>query len=326
MRQYFVVLCTALTLTFFSNTSRGDDKSAIFGSLSRAKHIFGPETSQEELKGKVVFLEYWGIHCPPCRASYPHLVELQKKYAKTGKFTILASHVQSFSKEVPAFLQKEGVTFPVYQQFREAKAPCGRGIPHAALIDHKGNVVAEGYPSDLYPKVAALVAAAPAPIIGSVEIKFCKSQAKALEAGRGIAGVIKSLQKLAAVEGEKGEEAKALLDTATGYLEKRKTALIEKASTKPSAALKELTAFSKQINGMECNADVKAKIAELKQDASLRKLIKFRKDIEKLNAKLAKRESSSTRKALEKLKASLQKFIDSKSTTPCVANEAKELL
>jgi thiol-disulfide isomerase/thioredoxin len=320
------VLCTALTLTFFSNTSRGDNQSAIFGSLSLAKHIFGPETSQEDLKGKVVFLEYWGIHCPPCRASYPHLVGLQKKYAKTGKFTILASHVQDFSKEVTVFLQKEGVTFPVYQQFREAKVLCGRGIPYAALIDHKGKVITSGYPSDLYPKVAALVAAAPAPIIGSVEIKFCKSQAKALEAGKGIAGAIKSLQKLAAIEGEKGEEAKALLATATGYLEKRKTRLIEKASTKPSEALNELIAFSKLINGMECNSDVKARISELKKDTSLRKLIKFRKDIEKLNAKLAKRESSSTRKALNKLKASLRKFIESKTTTPCVVNEAKELL
>ena len=331
-KRLIFTACLILSMTLFCIDAEAKKKgssassSGVFSSLSGAEHIFGPKVTQADLKGKVVFLEYWGINCPPCIASYPHLVALQTKYEKTGKFTIIASHKQSFSKKVTAFLKKAKVTFPVYQQFNEQKAPCGSGIPHAALIDHTGKVVATGSPSSLYSKVAALVKATPSPMIGDAKIVYCKSQVKALESGKGIASAVKSLERMSATGGDKGEEAKVLLESVKKYLEEKKEALLAKASTEPSVALEELTIFSKQINGLEYNKDVKAKIAELKKDPSLRKLVKFRKDIEKINAKLAKRDSASTRKLLDKQKASLQKFIDSDSTTPAVAEEAKKLL
>ncbi len=339
MKKYIaLILSLTVSLCLLSNTceakkkkkkkpaSSSNSSGEVFSNLESAKHIFGPETTPKELKGKVVFLEYWGIDCPPCRASYPHLVELQKKYAKGGKFTVLASHVQSFSNKVTTFLSKEKVTFPVYQQFRESAAPCGSGIPHAALFDYRGKVIASGSPTTLYSKVAALVKATPSKMVGDVKIVYCKAQAKALDAGKSIASTIKNLERMATAGGDKGEEAKALLESVKKYLEEKKESLIAKASTEPSVALEELTAFSKKINGLEYNNEIKAKIAELKKDPSLRKLTKFRKEIQKMNAKLAKKESASTRKLLDKLKISLQKLIDSDSTTPAVAEEAKNLL
>ena len=337
-KKFIFTVCLIVSLSLCCSTTEAKKKSkkstpsssskphGVFASLPNAEHIFGPEITQEDLKGKVVFLEYWGVNCPPCRASYPHLVELQKKYEKTGKFTVLASHVQEFSKKVTEFLSTEKVTFPVYQQFREPAAPCGDGIPHAALIDHTGKVVAEGYPTNLYKQVADLVKNTPPPMIGDTKVVYCKAQVKVLDSGKNIANTVKSLERMAKIEGAKGEEAKAIVDSVNSYLDAKKTRLLEKASSQPSVALEELTIFSKQINGLEQNKDVNTKISKLKKDTSLKKLLKFKNDIEKINEKLAKRESASTRKLLDKIKASLQKFIENESTTPAVAKEAKTLL
>ena len=241
-RVIFTAICyLILTLSDYSQCKAGE----VFSLLSSAKHIFGPKVTQTDLKGKVVFLEYWGIRCPPCKASYPHLVKLQNKYAKSDKFTILASHVQTLSPDVTAFLTQQKVTFPVYQQFREPEAPCGRGIPSAALIDHTGKVVATGHPSTLYSKVAALVKATPNPILGNVKIKYCKAQAKALESGKPVANILKSLNKLSSTTGEKGEEAKQLLEAVQNYLTSTAETLIKQASEEPSKVLPELMKFSK---------------------------------------------------------------------------------
>ena len=53
----------------------------------------------DDLRGKVVLFEYWGTQCPPCRSSFPHLVRLQSQYGRSGRFQVVASHVQGLSAE-----------------------------------------------------------------------------------------------------------------------------------------------------------------------------------------------------------------------------------
>jgi thiol-disulfide isomerase/thioredoxin len=35
-------------------------------------------------RGKVVVVDAWGTFCPPCKAEFPHLVEMQEKYGADG--------------------------------------------------------------------------------------------------------------------------------------------------------------------------------------------------------------------------------------------------
>ena len=42
-------------------------------------------------KGKIVIVDVWAQYCVPCKKEFPHLVEMQKKYAKDGLVAISVS-------------------------------------------------------------------------------------------------------------------------------------------------------------------------------------------------------------------------------------------
>lgn len=299
----------------------------VFDGLKNATHIYGDKVKPKDLNGRVVFLEYWGINCPPCRASFPHLVKLQKKYAKTGKFTILASHVQNDPEKAKEFCKQQKVNFPVFQQFREPKAPCGRGIPSAALIDHTGKVVETGHPTALYKKVAKLVKAAPEPpaaILGGVEVKFWERQAKVLASGKPVAPVLRSLKKAAKQDSPKGKEAGKIVEAVNNYLEEQQKLFTEMIETEPSLALKNLKTFLIQVKGLKMEKKLKVEYTKLNTDPFVKKLLLYRLELEKINARLAKRDSRSLRRKLELLKLKLGKFAENSSTDNATAEEAKK--
>ncbi len=132
----------------------------ILAGVDTMEHIYGPEISPDDLAGKVVHFVYWGRNCPPCRASFPHIVELQEEFGPTGKFTVLASHVQDTPAKAAEFCQSVNVNFPVYQQLRLPGESGDGYIPYMVLFDHEGNVVKRGRGSEFYELVPGLVEAA----------------------------------------------------------------------------------------------------------------------------------------------------------------------
>ncbi len=319
-----VVAC--MVVVCLTDVSAGG--GGLFDGLSKAKHIYGDKVTAKDLKGKVVFLEYWGVHCPPCRASFPHLVKLQKKYAKTGKFTVLASHRQMTAEEAKQFCASQHVNFPVYHMYTVKGAPCGRGIPHAVLIDHTGKVVKAGHPSELYDMVAKLVKETPtppAPILGGLKVKFWKSQAKALGAGGPVLGVLNLLRNSSGGGTPKAEEAAKIVKAVEHYLDSRTKSLLALAENKPALAYNEIKPFLRQVSGMEVGASLKDVYAKLNSDPAVKALAAVRLEIDKVRAALAKRETRSGQKKLLALKAKALKVADRSGASSALISEAKEL-
>ena len=116
--------------------------------------IWGKPLTDADLSGKVVYIEYWGIFCGPCRAAFPHLMECQAKYASTGSFVMIGSHLQEMVPEVTDFLKEKNCNFTNFQGYTCPMAPPkGGGIPQAFLLNSRGELVAEGTPNEVLPKV-----------------------------------------------------------------------------------------------------------------------------------------------------------------------------
>jgi len=101
----------------------------------------------EGLEGKVVFLEFFGHKCPPCLASIPHLIDLQKKHK--DNLAIVAIEVQGLdSKEVKGFAKKKGMNYIVISEekasevvsYIQQRAQWQGSIPFLVALDPKGDV------------------------------------------------------------------------------------------------------------------------------------------------------------------------------------------
>lgn len=130
--------------------------------LDDRAYISGPKLKADTFKGKVVLWEYWGINCPPCIASLPHLQEVYEKYGERGKLVVVASHFQGLSPRVKQFLDAKDYTFPVYQSARVEGIPLPKGLPFAVLIGADGRVVKSGSPGTIFDAVKKEVRKTPA--------------------------------------------------------------------------------------------------------------------------------------------------------------------
>lgn len=240
--------------------------------------LFGSAVSADDLRGKVVFFEYWGINCPPCRASMPHLQELQEKYGSKG-FTVLGSHCQTNGPNVVEFLKQARVTFPVYQGISIPEAPIPGGIPFAALIGTDGKVVAMGYPGTLYDKVEAEMAKCTGgyPILSGLELKKYKSLAKSLVPnGRNIEAKLVSVRE----EADKGnEEAAEICKAYDAWLEEEKQLVRGQCAQNPLRAMKAIVRLKTAVPSVtEFDADLQA----YRESPAVQKLADIQKKLQTL--------------------------------------------
>ncbi len=99
------------------------------------------------MEGKVVFLEFFGHQCPPCLASIPHLIDLQKKHSKD--LAVIAVEVQGLNEaQLKAFAKSKGMNYTVISGEKEhlfvsyisQRAQWQGSIPFLLALDKKGDV------------------------------------------------------------------------------------------------------------------------------------------------------------------------------------------
>ncbi len=126
--------------------------------------------SLEELRGKVVAVQFWTFGCHNCTATIPHLQELYAKYGGED-FEIVGVHAPEFDYERdPARIAEAaddlGVTWPIVldtekRSFRTWQTE-RRFWPRLYLIDQDGNVrydkIGEGRYDEIDAAVGALIA------------------------------------------------------------------------------------------------------------------------------------------------------------------------
>jgi peroxiredoxin len=118
----------------------------------RAREAYAPDFSfttadgeyiqLEDLRGKVIMLDFWGTWCPPCVESVPSLRSLQKRYAKDPSFVMIGISSDSEEDTWREFTTKNKMVWPQYwdRDRRVQRAFDVRAFPTYIVIDHEGIV------------------------------------------------------------------------------------------------------------------------------------------------------------------------------------------
>lgn len=132
--------------------SSADIARKIMENPRRAREAYAPEfsftTSEgeylalDDLRGKVVLLDFWGTWCPPCVASVPSLRSLYKKYGKESALVMISVSSDSEEAAWRGFTAKNQMVWPQYldRDRRVQRAFGVHSFPTYILIDHEGIV------------------------------------------------------------------------------------------------------------------------------------------------------------------------------------------
>jgi len=157
MKKIAIIICTVLVLVgltiYLDRATRLPTKPVETQSTEpttamskpepdlKLKDLDGKDVALADLKGKVVFVNFWATWCGPCQDEIPSLIDMQNKYAGKG-FTVLGIAMDEEGKSVVApFVAKE--KYDVNGQKMLINYPILLGTDDAA--DKFGGVI--GYPT-----------------------------------------------------------------------------------------------------------------------------------------------------------------------------------
>ena len=138
------MLVGAIALTLCTSSTFAGGKGIKVGDTLPELSTFGLEGKlPDDLKGKVVLLDFWASWCGPCKESFPVMDELQQKYGAKG-LVILAVNVDEKVAAMKDFLKDHPVKFTIVHDATKKLVGTANiaSMPTSFLIGKDGKVVA----------------------------------------------------------------------------------------------------------------------------------------------------------------------------------------
>ena len=124
----------------------------------------------EDLRGKVVFLNFWASWCPPCRAEASTLEAAWQKYKGQG-VVLVGANIQDKEADARAFLTEFGITYPngIDGGSRIAIDSGVWGLPETFIIDRDGRIAYKHVGAIDWPMITAKLDEARRGVVSAAE-------------------------------------------------------------------------------------------------------------------------------------------------------------
>ncbi len=104
----------------------------------------GKTQKLSDLKGKVIWINFFATWCPPCREELPMLQkEIYDKYKNNENFELIILGREQSWDEINKFKKEQGFNMPFYPDTKRDvfSAFAEQNIPRNFIIDKEGNIV-----------------------------------------------------------------------------------------------------------------------------------------------------------------------------------------
>jgi peroxiredoxin len=106
--------------------------------------ITGQEIDMQDLRGKIVLVNFWATTCSGCIAEMPRLIETYNRYHKQGFELVAVAMAYDPPSHVANYTKKNGLPFPVALDLQGELAMAFNDVkltPTAFVIDKEGRIV-----------------------------------------------------------------------------------------------------------------------------------------------------------------------------------------
>ena len=109
--------------------------------ILKIQDLSGKVMTMDDLKGKVVLVNFWATWCPPCRSEIPELIKLQEQHK--DRLQIIGVSEDDEAQPVHDFIKKTGINYPVVMATPEIIQAYGgvAALPTTFVIDPQGRIV-----------------------------------------------------------------------------------------------------------------------------------------------------------------------------------------
>ena len=102
----------------------------------------GKTATTADLKGKVVFVNFWASWCPPCRAEMPSLESLYQKFKTDERVVFLFMNEDNDRNKAVQYLQKNNFSIPLLYATGNVSSEIFSGsLPTTVILDKEGKIV-----------------------------------------------------------------------------------------------------------------------------------------------------------------------------------------
>lgn len=107
----------------------------------RFKDAKGNQVDLGDLKGKVIFLNFWATWCPPCRAEMPSVNKLYKQFKADKNVVFIFADADGDLAKSTRFMADRKYELPVYRVESDVPEQIFSGsLPTTVIFDKRGRL------------------------------------------------------------------------------------------------------------------------------------------------------------------------------------------